>query len=400
LTGFSLENICLDRNVLVIFSVGLLSAFVLGIFELIFPFYLSYLKISLFNMGLIFSFSTLVISLLRILIGEYTDLYEKKKVYITSSVIGFLSKVLFSFSTTQLEILISKFLDDLQSNLRISVHNIMLFENARKIYAKLLSWFTASNFVFQAFGTISFASLLLLLGYSGLFYLLSVLEILRFFITLFYKEKKKKKKKKKISIKKAYRFDINRKLKILSISSAIATLGFGIAHGFLLPLYFVSKYNLDLYQISIVTTIHRLAFFTTPLADTIIRKIGIRKTYILSTSAYVISFLFIGLFTYPLSLFILIFIIHDLFGGGIGMTAKSLILQNLSNDDSRARDINVYNAIQTPMLILAPSIAGILATENWDYTFIVGGILTLIALLIFKFTFKTDTTIIKKDTKN
>jgi MFS family permease len=389
----------LDRNVAVIFSVGLLSAFVLGIFELIFPFYLSYLKISLFNMGLIFSFSNLVISLFRILLGEYTDVYGRKKVYIASSAIGFLAKILFPLSTTQLEILISKFLNDLQSNLRVSVHNIMLFENARRIYTKLLSWFTASNFVFQALGTVSFATLLLLLGYSGLFYLLSVFEILRFFITLFYKEKQKNNPLKKMSLKEAYKFNINRKLKILSITSAIATLGFGIAHGFLLPLYFVSKYNLDLYQISIVTTIHRLAFLTTPLAETFIRKIGLRKTYIISISAYVISFLFIGFFTYPLYLFVLIFIIHDLFGGGIGMTAKSLILQNLSNEDSRARDINIFNAIQTPMIILAPGIAGILAAENWDYIFIVGGILSLISLLIFYFAFKTDTAILKKDIK-
>jgi MFS family permease len=79
------------------------------------------------------------------------------------------------------------------------------------------------------------------------------------------------------------------------------------------------------------------------------------------------------------------------------MTAKSLILQNLSNEDSRARDINVFNAIQTPMVILAPSIAGILAAENWDYIFIVGGILTLISLLIFYLTFKKDTAILKKE---
>jgi len=285
----------------VVFAAGLSSAFILGVFEILFPFYLDYRGISLVGMGLIFSISTLAISFLRVFIGEYADVYGRKKIYLSSCILGIAAKSMFAFSVGEVEILISKFLNDLQGNLRTSVHNIMLYENARKAYAKMLSWFTASNFVLQAIGSLTFPVLLASLAYPDLFLLLAGVEVIKFFVILAYREDSKEKRGRKISLKEAYSFKIGAKLKVLCLSSAIGALGFGIAHGFLLPLYFAGKYGLDLAQISIITAIHRLSFLTTPLADTIITRLGVRKTYVLSTLAYIISFLAIGLITFPAS---------------------------------------------------------------------------------------------------
>jgi len=377
----------------VVFAAGLSSAFILGVFEILFPFYLDYRGMSLVGMGLIFSVSTLAISFLRVFIGEYADVYGRKRIYLSSCILGIAAKSMFAFSVGELEILISKFLNDLQGNLRTSVHNIMLYENAKKAYAKMLSWFTASNFVLQAIGSLTFPVLLASLAYPSLFLLLAGVEVIKFFVILAYREDKKERGSRKISLKEVYSFKIGGTLKVLSLSSAIGALGFGIAHGFLLPLYFAGKYGLDLAQISIITAIHRLSFLTTPLADTIITKLGVRKTYILSTLAYIISFLAVGLITFPIVIFVPIFLIHDLLGGGIGMTAKSVIMQNLTDDDTRGREVNTFNAIQTPMVIMAPSLAGILAATNWDLIFIAGGLLYLVSLLVFLLFFK------EKDTK-
>jgi MFS family permease len=383
----------LDGNVKVVFAAGLSSAFILGVFEILFPFYLDYRGISLVGMGLIFSISTLAISFLRVFIGEYADVYGRKKIYLSSCILGIAAKSMFAFFVGELEILINKFLNDLQGSLRTSVHNIMLYENARKAYAKMLSWFTASNFVLQAIGSLSFPVLLASLAYPGLFLLLAGLEGIKFFVILTYNEERKERRGRKISLREAYSFRIRGSLKVLSLSSAIGALGFGIAHGFLLPLYFAGKYGLDLAQISIITAIHRLSFLTTPLAGKVINKLGVRRTYILSTLAYIISFLAIGLITFPIVIFVPIFLIHDLLGGGIGMTAKSVIIQNLTEDDTRGRDVNAFNAIQTPMVIMAPSLAGILAAASWDFIFIAGGLLYLVSLLVFMLFFT------EKDTK-
>jgi len=378
-----------DKNVKVIFVSGLLSAFIVGIFELLFPFYLESVGISLIDMGLIISVSTLVISFLRIFLGEYADVYGKKKVYLASCATGVASKTLFPFSINELQILGTKFLNDLQDNLRMTVHSIMLYENARDSYAKFLSWFTTVEFLLQASGTIFLAFFLYLLGYSGLFLVLALVEAVKFLILMFYREGNRKEGK-KMSLKEAYSFKIDRNLLVLSLVSAISGLGFGIAHGFLLPLYFQGKYNLDIAQISLLTVLHRLAFMTTPLSERVIKKLGLRKTYIFTTSAYALSFIAIGLWTFPIPVFVALFLVHDLLGGGIGSTATSVMTQNLTDDETRSRQINTFNAVQTPLAILAPGMSGILAAMSWDYTFLAGGILYTISLCFFCLFFKGE----------
>jgi len=382
--------VCLDRNVKVIFGAGLLSAFILGVYEILFPFYLDYRGVSLVDMGLIFSVSILAISFFRIFLGEYADVYGRKKVYLASSALCIVSKSMFPFSVGKLEILFNKFLNDLGGSLRASVHNIMLYENARKDYAKFLSWFTATNFILDAIGSLSFVVLMAYLDYSSCFFLLATVEIAKFLTFFSYKESKREKIDRKVSLREAYSFRIQRDLRVLALSSAIGVLGFGIAHGFLLPLYFVGKYGLDVGQISVITAIHRLSFLTTPLASKVIRRLGIRRTYIFSTLAYAVAFLSVGLVTFPIFIFVPVFLIHDLLGGGIRMTAMNVIVQNLTTDSRRGREVNAFDAIQTPMAIMAPSLAGILAAESWDLIFITGGLLFLFSLLVFCLFFKED----------
>lgn len=380
----------MNRNVKIIFIVGLLSAFVLGIFELLFPFYLKYRGISLVEMGLIFTVSTIAISFLRIMLGEYADVYGRKNVYLSSCALGTAAKILFPFSINKFQILFNKFLNDLQDNLRFSVHNVMLFENDRKNYAKFFSWFTASNFILQASGTACFAILFAYLGYFNLFFLLSGIEAVKFSLLLFYRDDRQRTTQRRLSLKEAYSFKISRSLKILALSSAISAFGFGIAHGFLLPLYFAEKYHLNAAQISAITAIHRLCFLTSPVANSVIKKLGLRRTYILSTFAYAFSFLTVGLITFPILIFLPIFLIHDLLGGGIRMTSLSVIVQNLTAEETRGREINTFNAIQIPLTILAPSIAGALASISWDLIFVTGGLFYIISLAVFCVFFKDE----------
>ncbi|MBS7615163.1 MFS transporter [Candidatus Bathyarchaeota archaeon] len=377
------------RNVKIIFVSGLFSAFVTGIFELLFPFFLESRKLSLVDMGLIFSVSTLVISFLSILHGEYADVHGRKKIYLASCSLGIVSKTLFPFTLNDLQILFAKFLSDSKDNLRISVHNIMLYENVRENYAKYLSLFTTIDFVLQASGAIFFGFFLSYLGFSGLFFILAAVELAKLFLFFFYRECDRKNNR-RVSIRRAYSFKINRNLFVLALSSAISSLGFGIAHGFLLPLYFHGKYGLDVLQISAITVLHRLAFMTTPLAGEVIKKLGLRKTFILSTSSYAFSFLAIGFYTFPIPAFVALFLVHDLIGGGIGMTAMSVMTQTLTDDETRARQINTFGAIQTPVTILAPSISGMLAAMSWDYIFVAGGLLYFVSLSIFIALFKDE----------
>ena len=156
-------------------------------------------------------------------------------------------------------------------------------------------------------------------------------------------------------------------------------------------MYFAGKYGLDFFQISLVTTVHRLAFLTTPFAGKIINRIGAKTTWILTTAAYAISFLAIGLITFPIIIFVVVFLIHDLFGGGIRTTAKNVLVQRLAAEDRRGREVNAFEAVQMPVSILAPGLAGALAASSWDYTFLAGGMFFIISLCIFILFYKEVT---------
>ena len=87
----------MERNIKIIIIAGMFSALILGFFEILFPFYLSYRGISLADMGLIFSVSTLAIALFRVFLGEYTDVYGRKRVYLASSALSATTKSIFPF---------------------------------------------------------------------------------------------------------------------------------------------------------------------------------------------------------------------------------------------------------------------------------------------------------------
>jgi len=127
---------------------------------------------------------------------------------------------------------------------------------------------------------------------------------------------------------------------------------------------------------------------TTSIVGKVIKKLGLRKTFILSTSSYAFSFLAIGVYTFPIPAFVALFLVHDLIGGGIGMTAMSVMTQTLTDDETCVRQINTFSAIQTPVTILAPGISGMLAAMSWDYIFITGGLLYIVSLSIFIALFK------------
>jgi len=72
------------------------------------------------------------------------------------------------------------------------------------------------------------------------------------------------------------------------------------------------------------------------------------------------------------------------------MTSLSVIVQNLTAEETRGREINTFNAIQIPLTILAPSIAGALASISWDLIFVTGGLFYIISLAVFCVFFKDE----------
>jgi MFS family permease len=374
----------LEENIKVLYVVGLSHAFVMGLFEFIFPFFLTDMGISLVEIGIIFSVSALALGIFRILLGEYTDIYGRKRIYSTAFALGALSNLLYPLSLGQIRMALNKILTDISASIRMSVHSIMLYESDSKNYNRWYSWLMGGQHIVMAFAIFISSLLLFHIGYSNCFFLIASIQIgISIGFSLFYREKKKIRQAKKISLKAVYSFDIHRNLKVLVVASILLSIGFQINHTFTLPLYFAGKYGMPTEDVAIMMSIHRLGFLTTFFASNFLNKVPLKKAYIYASLAFAISFLIVGLITLPIAVFIPIWLLHDLLGGGIWVTAREAILQKFARDETRGKDVNTFGAIHSLTTVITPSLAGALAAANWDYIFLGGGILCLASVILF-----------------
>lgn len=381
----------LNRNIRVLFIVGLSFGFVAGLSELVLPFFLSYRGVSLVQIGIIFSISALAMALFRIFLGEYTDIYGRKKVYSTAFAVGALSNALFPFSFGQIVLSLNKILTDISTNITTSIHSVTLYENDKENYSRWFSWITAGQILIMALGDFVTSILILRINFSGCFYLLAAVQAAAFFFfLLFYREKVTEKQNRKISLKKTFSFYIHRNLKVLAVASTLLMIGIQINHTFTLPLYFAAKYGMNTAQVAIIMAIHRLSFLTIIYASSYLKKFPLKKAYIYTSLPYVFSFLIVGTITLPIDVFTPIWLIHDLLGGGINATTQQVIVQTLARDDRRGKDVNTFSAIQNLSLIITPYLAGTLAAMNWDYIFLGGGILCLASVIFFCIFYKEE----------
>ena len=78
----------------VVLGVSALFGLALGIYDLVFPYYLDHIGASFARMGYIFSFAALVMFLLRVYTGGLSDRFGRKPFYSLSLLAGALSGLL------------------------------------------------------------------------------------------------------------------------------------------------------------------------------------------------------------------------------------------------------------------------------------------------------------------
>ena len=83
-----------------------------------------------------------------------------------------------------------------------------------------------------------------------------------------------------------------------------------------------------------------------------------------------------------------VWLLHDIFGGSIQVPAGQILTQLNARDKNRGKDTNTIQLFSGLVGIIAPSLAGALITIDWDLIFIVGGLLTFTASLIFYLFYK------------
>jgi len=376
-------------NLKTIIMVLALSSLVEGLFSFITPFYLASRGISFFNIGLIFSISALIMVLLRVFFGAYTDVKGRKTLFASSFLAQTISNMFFPFIYSVFDAIPIKILYDLGSSVRISLRSTMIFENARETYHRVIAWISGMEHLAMACINFFAASILSFLTFGGSYIFMATLQLAAFLVVLLiYKEKNKIQKSSKISLKDTYSLNLKRNMWVLMFTSAFSAIGVRLSHGFAEPLFWEGKFALSKGQIGLVIGLHRLSL-AIPLfvTGTLMHRLDVKKAYALSNLILTILLTVMG-FIDNVYIAVPIWLLHDIFGGSIQIPSGQILTQLNARDRSRGKDTNTIQLFSGVVGIIAPSLAGALITINWNLIFIVGGFLTFIGSLIFYLFYK------------
>lgn len=373
----------MELNLKAIFLALVLSSFVEGLFAFVTPFYLTSLGISLFNIGMIFSIATLVMVLMKILLGAYTDIKGRKMVFASSFLLQGVSSIFFPFVRGVLDVTPVKILYDFGFSVRTSLKSTIIFENARKTYHKIIAWVAGAEHLMMACVNFLAASILSFFAFEGSYFLMAVFQSFSFFIILIvYKEKSKIQKSSKVSFRDMYDLHLKRNMWVLMFARALSFTGIRLSHGFAEPLYFEAKYALSKPQIGLIIGLHRLSL-ALPLfvSGTIMHRLNVKRAYIFSTLVLTLSLTIMGLVN-NIYIAIPLWLLHDVFGGSIQVPSNQILTQLNARDDKRGKDVNTMQLLSGLVSILTPSLTGMLITIQWDLIFVIGGLLTLVAAFV------------------
>jgi MFS family permease len=369
-----------------------ISGFAMGISGFILPLYLDFLGLSLVEMGLVFTLASCTIAFFRIFLGEYTDIFGRKLAYSSSFFLSMISSILYPFCTQVVTMTLVKVLSNVSGSIKNSLFSIMIFENERKDYTKVLSRIQGIRVLCVAGANFVAFILLSKLGFSGCFYLIASIElVIALIVTLLYRETGSIKKR-KLSLREVYSFNINSNLRKITIVSIFWSFGWMINHSFIIPLYFAGKYGVSVQTIALLQGIHMLSKGVPLLYSTkLIERLGDKRSALFGLLMLSSSFLLTGLID-NIVIMLLIWLMHDAVGSSMWEPCKASMIQQFARDENRGRDVNTMLTIETLATMFSPTLSGTLARMNWDYIFL-GGALFMFMAAIFFYTFFWQTSL-------
>ncbi len=356
--------------------------FSFGLYEVLFPLYMNFLNISLLSMGFAFTVSALVVTIANVFIGERSDVLGRKIFFSSALLLGGISHLTTSFSSSLVPLTVLKILFDMSVAIKNAVFVPMLFDQDKENFISVYSKMSGLEFIFQAVGLALSGFLVEFLGYHATFILSGILQIFGFvvFSTLFV-ERTRNRLTNKSNDRKSYS-KFPKQLVVLSVSGLILFIGSSASHSFITPLFFSEKFALSPVMVSALMTIHRLSLGV-PLmySDRIIKKL---KKFQLKF--YLILFVSIqGFFTvistFP-DLFVVsafLWVLHDFIGASLWLPIRNYMIQQYCREDSRGKDYNLVSSISSIGSIVGPFLAGISGTISINLPFRLSGLMIILS---------------------
>jgi MFS family permease len=372
----------MSRNILFLIIVSWLFGYASGAYEVMFPLYLDWVGVSFKDMGILFSITAAAIAGLNVIIGTKSDVLGRKIFYAISLALCGLVNFLIPFFRRLWEMLLLSIGQSASTSIRNTIHNVLLFELTRKTFVSAYSRVNGMEYFAQALGLLGVGLILAVTSFQSAFLISSsILFVALSIFMLCFKEEQNEVKKERSSSG----GQLPRELKIFALSGMVMAVGFGCSHGFITPLFFVKKFGVNNETVSVILTLHRLSF-AVPLifADKILaflRRYS-SKDIVIALMTYQGISISIAALMPNLLLSTAIFISHDLFAAAFWTPAQTALIQSYCREGRRGADSSKVGSISSIGGIAAPFLAGILATLDISYPFLMSGIITVLAALI------------------
>ncbi len=365
----------------------------IGLYDFLLPFFLDDLNISYGNMGIIFSFSALLLFFIRIYAGHISDTFGRKHIFGLSLFFCGITNLFTPFFPFIGPQIFLKSLREASLAIKETVQQLLIFDRWKKSFRIVVAWVAGFDATFQGVGTIVGGVLLAALGYKHTFMYVGLLVLLIYALFSFkfreassQVENQKFLKRVNFADLKAFpwaspfRHRLSYPLFLLNISGFLLGVGISMSHSFIAPLFFYHKFSISPVVVSVIIAFHRLSLGLPMIITGKVVKWNLKWTTI-------IAILIQGIFTsiaiipkYFLTASI-VWLLHDIIGASFWVPARNTLIQHYSRDKSRGLDVGMVLAWQALGWIFGPLIAGFVSQYSIDYPFLLSGIVVALAAI-------------------
>ncbi len=371
------------RNFAVISIAAALFGLSMGVYDLLFPYFLDELGMSFENMGITFSLASLFIAFSSVYIASASDIWGRKYFYSVGMVSGCIASVMAPILSSFPFLVISKTLRESAMRFRQTIQGTLIYEFAPKKFPDLFAKSRGIEYLSEAGGNIAAGTLLVILGFSNCFYLsgtLLGLSMIVFVIGFREKRQKEEVTGEHLGLSEMFSLDMPRGLALISISSFIFAVGLSTSHNFIMPLFFSKKFGAPVEQVSLILALHRLSLALPLLFSGIAARFSLKKVYIGALLYEGLALTAAGLLP-NLIASAGIWLTHDLLGAALWMPVQATLIQRFARKSSRGSDVSKVRAIGYLGWVIGPLIAGWTSPISISLPFVLSGILVLLSAI-------------------
>lgn len=370
----------MNRNIWVLIITSSIFSICFGIYDFVLPIYLKQINVSYENMAWIFGISAILIFFLRMYVGAHSDIIGRKLFYSSGLLISSISNLLTPAFPSIIPLTVLKTLREASTLVRDTMRSILVFENAKDKFLRFISRFVGLEFFLQGAGTL-IAGLLIP---STAFYSCGILLFLATILfSQAYKEKfiPAKRSGSSLQLKEIFKINLPPKLKIIAFASFVFTIGLNISHSFIMPLFFMVKFNATPVEAAVILMIHRMSLGIPMFVYGNFLKGNLKLIYIVTILYEGLS---IGISAIIPDFWIatIIWLTHDIFGAAFWLPVQNTFIQQYAREESRGKDTSEVVALSSLGAVIAPFIAGALAPIDISLPFLASGIAVFLSAFI------------------